>query len=148
MFMNLPRAPQVYGVTIMFPLLLLNTNSFIDSHFHVGGAAGSDLQATNCPAITATVNKNCIAASLLMHLTPSSSAYLENVWLWTADHDLDVTNQTMISVYAGGGILIESQGPTWLYGTASEHNVLYQYQLNGASNLLLGMIQTESPYYQ
>jgi len=61
---------------------------------------------------------------------------------------LDVTNQTMISVYAGGGILIESQGPTWLYGTASEHNVLYQYQLNGASNLLLGMIQTESPYYQ
>ncbi len=36
----------------------------------------------------------------------------------------------------------------WLYGTASEHSVLYQYQTVDASNIFMGMIQTESPYYQ
>lgn len=83
-----------------------------------------------------------------MHLTPKSSGYLENVWVWVADHDLDVVDQTQIDVYVGRGILIESQGPTWLYGTASEHSVLYQYQLSGAKDILMGMIQTESPYFQ
>lgn len=34
-----------------------------------------------------------------------------------------------------------------MYGTASEHTVLYQYQLYGAKNVFMGMIQTESPYY-
>lgn len=68
--------------------------------------------------------------------------------MWTADHDLDVVSQEQIDVYAARGILIESQGPTWLYGTASEHHVLYQYQLYQAKNILMGMIQTESPYYQ
>lgn len=36
----------------------------------------------------------------------------------------------------------------WLWGTASEYVVLYQYQLSGAKNIVMGMIQTESPYYQ
>ncbi|RHZ61961.1 hypothetical protein CDV55_102694 [Aspergillus turcosus] len=35
-----------------------------------------------------------------------------------------------------------------MYGTASEHNVLYQYQLSGARNIVMGMIQTETPYFQ
>jgi hypothetical protein len=35
-----------------------------------------------------------------------------------------------------------------MYATASEHNVLYQYQLYGAQNVFMGMIQTESPYFQ
>ena len=45
-------------------------------------------------------------------------------------------------------MLIESSGPVWLYGTASEHCVLYQYQTVDAANIFMGMIQTESPYYQ
>ena len=118
----------------------------IDSHFRVGGAIGSDLQAKQCPK-GGGINMNCIAASTLLHLTHGSSAYLENVWVWTADHDLDAPNESQIDVFTGRGVLIESAGPTWLYGTASEHNVLYQYQLSNASNILLGMIQTESPYY-
>lgn len=85
---------------------------------------------------------------MLLHLTPKSSAYLENIWAWVADHDLDVVSQDQIDIYAARGILIESQGPTWLYGTSSEHNVLYQYQVSGAKDLVLGMIQTESPYFQ
>jgi hypothetical protein len=52
------------------------------------------------------------------------------------------------SVYVARGFLIESVQPTWLYGTASEHAVFYQFNFNKASNLFAGLIQTESPYYQ
>lgn len=92
--------------------------------------------------------KRNVAASLLLHLTPQSSAYLENVWVWTTDHDMDIPAQTRINVYSGRRLLIESQGPTWMYGTASEHNVMYQYQVSEAKDLYMAMIQTESPYYQ
>ncbi|KAI0129826.1 hypothetical protein BJ170DRAFT_593374 [Xylariales sp. AK1849] len=54
----------------------------------------------------------------------------------------------MISLYVGHGILIESDTATWLYGTASEHSVYYQYNFNGAKNIFAGFVQTESPYYQ
>ena len=84
----------------------------------------------------------------MLHLTPQSSAYLENIWAWTADHDLDTKAQEQINVYSGRGILVESEGPTWMYGTASEHNLLYQYQISNAKNLYMSMIQTESPYFQ
>ncbi|KAI2907774.1 CAZyme family GH55 [Aspergillus niger] len=119
-----------------------------DSHFRVGGATGSQLQADECPKGSGVVLPACKAASLLLHLTSQSSAYLENIWLWVADHDLDLQDQAQIDVYSARGLLVESQGPTWLYGTASEHNVLYQYQVSQARDLYMGMIQTESPYFQ
>ncbi|CAK7231571.1 hypothetical protein SEUCBS140593_007970 [Sporothrix eucalyptigena] len=59
-----------------------------------------------------------------------------------------VVRLTQVSVYNARGFLIESTAPTWLYGTASEHSVLYQYNFNAAKNIFAGMIQTESPYYQ
>lgn len=119
-----------------------------DSHFRVGGAKGTNLQAADCPKLTGDVNPKCIAASMMLHMTPSSSGYLENVWAWVADHDLDsALDQTMIDIYVARGVLIESVGPTWLYGTASEHSILYQYQVFGAKDLFMGMIQTESPYF-
>lgn len=121
-----------------------------DSHFRVGGAVGSDLQLSDCPKLTGAVNPKCKAASMLLRLTSKSSGYFENVWAWVADHDLDQppTVDSQIDIYSARGILIESQGPTWLYGTASEHNILYQYQLSGAKNIYLGHMQTESPYFQ
>lgn len=61
---------------------------------------------------------------------------------------MDAVSQDQIDVYSGRGFLIESQGPTWLYGTAVEHNILYQYQASGAEDLFMGVIQTESPYFQ
>ncbi|KAL3421768.1 hypothetical protein PVAG01_05924 [Phlyctema vagabunda] len=118
-----------------------------DSHIRVGCAIGSKLQNEQCPKNTAKVNPNCIAASLLMHLASRSTVCFENVWAWVADHDMDKVTQDQIDIYAGRGILIESQR-AWLYGTASEHSVLYQYQLSAAKNILLAMIQTESPYFQ
>lgn len=54
----------------------------------------------------------------------------------------------MVSIFCARGLLIESQGPVWLYGTASEHSVFYQYNFDGAKNVFAGTLQTESPYYQ
>ncbi|ERS99606.1 hypothetical protein HMPREF1624_02966 [Sporothrix schenckii ATCC 58251] len=105
-----------------------------DSHFRVGGAAGSDLDAKTCPKNS--FNEQCIAASLLFHVTPQANGFFENVWAWAADHDNDLNvdsepdaSVNQVSVYAARGMLIESQGPSWLYGTGSEHSVMYQYQL-------------------
>lgn len=118
-----------------------------DSHIRVGGAKGTGLQKEECPKHTGRVNDNCKAASLLMHLTQNSTAYLENVWLWTADHDMDKVTQDQIDIYAGRGLLVESD-VAWLWGTSVEHCVFYQYQLSSAKNILMSMIQTESPYFQ
>ncbi|KAK7423088.1 hypothetical protein QQZ08_009255 [Neonectria magnoliae] len=84
---------------------------------------------------------------MLLHLKPESTAYLENVWAWVADHDLDKSDRPQIDVYVGRGILIQSK-KAWLWGTSSEHCALYRYQVSDATNIVMGMIQTESPYYQ
>jgi glucan 1,3-beta-glucosidase len=68
--------------------------------------------------------------------------------VWTADHDMEDPAQGQTSVFSGRGILSESQGPIWLIGTASEHSALYQYSLVNAKNHYMGLIQTETPYYQ
>ncbi|RPA75132.1 glucan 1,3-beta-glucosidase GLUC78 precursor [Ascobolus immersus RN42] len=121
-----------------------------DAHFRFGGAAGNDLQLAQCNKLDAVKPQpNCIAGAMMLHMTRSSSGYFENVWAWTADHDLDdAVNNAQIDIYTARGVLIESQGPTWMYGTSSEHHVLYQYNVHGAKNLYMSLIQTETPYYQ
>ncbi|CRG91076.1 hypothetical protein PISL3812_08124 [Talaromyces islandicus] len=126
-----------------------------DVHTRVGGFTGSNLQTEQCletpstPVPPGVPNAACIAAYMLMHITPEASGlYMENVWLWVADHDLDGNGQ-QITIYSGRGLNIEStKGSIWLSGTAVEHNVLYQYQLVSTSNIYLGQIQTETAYYQ
>jgi glucan 1,3-beta-glucosidase len=82
-------------------------------------------------------------------VTSQASIYLENNWFWVSDHELDLKDHNQINIYNGRGVLIESvKGPVWMHGTASEHSVLYNYQLNGASNVYMGLIQTETPYFQ
>ena len=71
---------------------------------------------------------------------------LHTILGWVADHDLDFDDQ--INVYNARGLLVESQGPVWMYGTAFEHSLLYQYNLHAARNVFMGMIQTETPYFQ
>ncbi|KIN03011.1 glycoside hydrolase family 55 protein, partial [Oidiodendron maius Zn] len=118
-------------------------------HFRIGGALGTDLQVADCPILSGTINPKCIAATIMLWVTVESSGYFENVWAWIADHDLDDPRNTQVDIYGGRGILITSlNSPTWWYGTASEHAVLYQYELFMAKNTFMGMIQTESPYYQ
>ncbi|KAJ7926053.1 exo-beta-1,3-glucanase [Mycena leptocephala] len=121
-----------------------------DSHIRLGGAAGTNLQASNCPSNGNGGTTACLAAFAGLHLTSESTAYLEGTWVWLADHDLDEPGggQDLISIYSGRGILSESAGPVWLIGTASEHHVLYQYNLANAKSHYMGLIQTETPYFQ
>lgn len=122
-----------------------------DVHIRIGGAAGTGLQSDTCPktpAKSTTPKAECIAAFLLLHITEKASAYIENSWMWTADHELDLSDHSQINVYTGRGVLVESQGPVWLWGTASEHHQLYNYQVANAANVFMGLIQTETPYYQ
>ncbi|TLD28496.1 hypothetical protein PspLS_03645 [Pyricularia sp. CBS 133598] len=123
-----------------------------DVHTRVGGFTGSNLQVAQClktPSSSA-VNANCIAAYMGMHVTKGASGlYMENVWIWTADHDIDDQNLTQTTIYAGRGLLVESTaGNIWLMGTASEHFVLYQYQFLNTQNIVGAQFQTETPYYQ
>ncbi|RDW86246.1 glycoside hydrolase family 55 protein [Aspergillus mulundensis] len=127
-----------------------------DVHARIGGAIGTSLTPTECPALTTGTNPaSCQAASLMLHLTPEASGYFENMWLWVADHlidDLDLNDayndMPQVSVYVARGMLIESTSATWLYGTASEHSVFYQYNFHHAQNIFTTVIQTEPPYYQ
>ncbi|KAG6330106.1 hypothetical protein ID866_8982, partial [Astraeus odoratus] len=117
-----------------------------DTHIRLGGAAGTNMQYAQCPS--GSVESNCQAAFLGMHITSGASAYLEGTWVWTADHDLDGSNSPQTSIFTGRGILSESTGPVWLIGTSSEHAALYQYNLVNAQNHWIGFAQTETPYYQ
>lgn len=93
-----------------------------DVHARVGGFTGSELQVAQCPKTPniqtppEVVNERCICAFLSMHITKSASnLYLENVWIWTADHDLDDVSSTQISIFSGRGLLVESSsGKIWL----------------------------------
>lgn len=128
-----------------------------DVHFRVGGTAGTQLQIDTCQKnenVTTTFKPECAGAFMLMHVTQQATAYFENTWFWVADHELDLSSwpgyniNNQINVYNGRGILVESQGPVWLYGTSSEHSQLYNYQIANAKDIWLGSIQTETAYMQ
>jgi hypothetical protein len=122
-----------------------------DVHVRVGGFAGSRLQVAECPTAPNQpdyINPACIAGYMGMHVTPSArNLYMENNWIWVADHDIDDWNLTQISVFVARGLLVEGSR-IWLVGSSVEHHALYQYQLLKASDVWMGQIQTETPYYQ
>lgn len=120
-----------------------------DVHFRVGGSAGTELQSDKCaktPDVTTNPDPQCLGAFMLFHVTEQASVYVENSWFWVSDHELDLEDHNQINIYNGRGVLIESQNPVWLYGTGSEHNQLYNYQIQNAKNVFMGLIQTETPY--
>ncbi|KAF2972638.1 hypothetical protein GQX73_g912 [Xylaria multiplex] len=123
-----------------------------DVHTRIGGTKGSGLTYAECPAAPSStiINNNCRSGNTAMHITTSASnLYLENVWLWTADHDVDDPQLRQITVYTGRGLLVESKvGNIWLVGTSVEHHVRYQYRFLNTQNIYAGQIQTETPYYQ
>ncbi|KAH6900791.1 pectate lyase superfamily protein-domain-containing protein [Thelonectria olida] len=123
-----------------------------DVHTRIGGFAGTYLQVSECPAVqhSNTINVNCIAAYMSMHVTASAGGlFTENCWLWVADHDLEDQEYHRVAVFAGRGLLIESQkGRIWLSATGSEHHVLYQYQLVNTRDVYIGHAQTEEAYFQ
>jgi hypothetical protein len=89
-----------------------------NSQVTIGGTAETTIRNV----CTNQDTSSCMAAFLGVHLTSTSSAYLQNIWIWTADHNLDGgSGFTVIST--GRGLLCEATKATWLVGTGSEHNV-------------------------
>ncbi|EWC45316.1 hypothetical protein DRE_00715 [Drechslerella stenobrocha 248] len=125
-----------------------------DVHFRVGGSHGTQLQSNTCLKTPggdnhAKIDDDCVSAFMLLHIGKTASLLMENMWLWTSDHDLDADDHGQISIYTGRGLLCEAEtGPVWMYGHAVEHNVLYNYQLVDTKNIFMGVIQTETPYFQ
>ena len=109
----------------------------------VGGTRGASSLTDACR----DARNECQAAFLGLYLTSSSSAYVENVWNWVADHiteDFDGGS----SIAAKGGTLVESTKGTWLHALGSEHWWLYQLNLRGASNVFVSLLQSETNYEQ
>jgi len=121
-----------------------------DSHVRIGGSYGTDLLLANCPTSQgANPSTDCFGAFMMFHAsTNSSGVYLANTWFWTADHDMENALNTQISIYNGRGMLIQSAGPVWLWGTSSEHSIMYNYQFDGVQSLFAGFMQSETPYFQ
>ncbi|XXH05145.1 hypothetical protein Hte_011570 [Hypoxylon texense] len=122
-----------------------------DVHFRIGGTAGTELQSDKCTMnneTTTTPTDECMGTFMMLHLTQTGSAYVENCWFWVADHELDMDDHNQINIFNGRGVLIESQKPVWFWGTASEHSILYNYQVSNAENVFIGVAQTETAYYQ
>ncbi|SMQ48798.1 unnamed protein product [Zymoseptoria tritici ST99CH_3D7] len=152
------QGKQVGAILIQYNLVApAGTPSGLwDVHTRIGGFAGSNLSLANCPktpgttASVSAINANCISGYLQLHINRNSTGlYLENVWLWTADHDVEDNALRQITIYTGRGLLDQStNGPVWMVGTGVEHNQRYQYQFGGANNVYAGQIQTETAYYQ
>ncbi|PCH43394.1 glycoside hydrolase family 55 protein [Wolfiporia cocos MD-104 SS10] len=119
-----------------------------DTYIILGGRDGTNLQYSECPAGNSSDGNQCFAAFIGLYITPGASAYLEGLWVWLADHDLDNADGGQVTLWSARGILSESQGPVWMVGTADEHSIMYQYGLVNASNHYMGFIQTETPYFQ
>ncbi|KAI1457217.1 glycoside hydrolase family 55 protein [Annulohypoxylon moriforme] len=122
-----------------------------DVHFRIGGTAGTELQSDKCAKnenVTTTATPECMGVFMMLHITQTASTYIENCWFWVSDHELDLTDHSQINIFSGRGVLIESQKPVWLWGTASEHSILYNYQVSNAQNVFLGLAQSETAYFQ
>lgn len=115
---------------------------FWNTHVTVGGTADSNVNVACGSPNTAS----CLAAFAMVHLTSSSSAYIENMWGWTADHSLERGGHQNIAT--GRGLLVEATKPTWLTGTGFEHNTLYNYNIHNAQYIYAGLQQTETAYWQ
>ncbi|PTB72274.1 glycoside hydrolase family 55 protein [Trichoderma longibrachiatum ATCC 18648] len=109
----------------------------------VGGTRGASALTSACT----NPGNECKGAFLGIHITKNSSAYIQNVWNWVADHIAESFGGGS-SIAAKGGALVESTKGTWLHGLGSEHWWLYQLNLKSASNVVVSLLQSETNYDQ
>jgi len=109
----------------------------------VGGTKGASALTNAC----GNAGSECKGAFTGIHFTSSSSAYLENVWNWVADH---ITED-----FSGGsniagkvGVLVQATKGTWIHALGSEHWWLAQFNLFQASNVMVALLQSETNYDQ
>lgn len=87
-----------------------------------------------------------IASDLFRVSGDGAGVYWEEGWGWVADHDVDTG--LPLTVENPRGMTITATGPSFLYGTAMEHSVLYQYNFSGAAGGITTVVtQTESEYF-
>jgi hypothetical protein len=67
----------------------------------------------------------------MLHLRPGSSAYLDNIGLGPDVVDTGVSAR---------GLLVESRGPSWLWGMSSVNNAVYQFGFSRAENVVAGQL--------
>jgi len=84
---------------------------------------------------------NCPSNHISVHMTPSSSVYWENTWVSDAGGRQSRTSN-------GGGFFVESKGGTWINGVGSEHSAMYQLNIHNAKHVFVGVLQSESAYWQ
>ncbi|KAF2166703.1 glycoside hydrolase family 55 protein [Zasmidium cellare ATCC 36951] len=113
--------------------------AIFNSLLTVGGTRDTQLSCSS--------EANCKAAYLGLHLSTTSSAYIDNFWSWLADHASDSSN-VRTRTAGKGGIFVEARKGTWLAGVASEHWWLYQFNFNNAKNIFMSLIQSETNYNQ
>lgn len=105
----------------------------------VGGTQDTEINCSD--------EANCKAAYYGLHLTATSSAYIDNFWSWVADHASE--NQGKRTAAAGKyGVVVESKVATWLMGVGSEHWWNAQLFFNRAENVLTSFFQSETNYRQ
>ncbi|KAG5937906.1 hypothetical protein E4U59_004109 [Claviceps monticola] len=114
-------------------------NSFIT----VGGTRGATALTDSCK----DASNPCMAAFIGLHFAKDSSAYVENVWNWVADHIAEGFDGGS-SIAAKGGALVESTKGTWPHALGSEHWWLYQLNLRAATNVVVTLLQSETNYEQ
>lgn len=130
------QGPQAGAILIEWNLPSKDTPlGMWDVHIRVGEFTGSELQIAECaktPATSASPDSSafeCAAfgAYMLMYVSKTATnLYLENLWLWLADHDLEGPHSAQIIDYSGRGLFIDgSPGPIWLMRTGVKHNIFY-----------------------
>lgn len=117
--------------------------ALFNSLITVGGTRGAPGLTDSCK----DAGNPCQGAFLGLHFAACSSAYVENVWNWVADHiteDFDGGS----SISGKGGALVESTKGTWIHALGSEHWWLYQLNLRSAKNVVVTLLQSETNYEQ
>ncbi|XWW98088.1 hypothetical protein V2A60_006084 [Cordyceps javanica] len=117
--------------------------ALFNSLITVGGTRGAPGLTDSCK----DASNPCQGAYLGLHFTKSSSAYVENVWNWVADH-ITEDFEGGSSISGKGGALVESTKGTWLHALGSEHWWLYQLNLRSAENVVVTLLQSETNYEQ
>lgn len=119
-----------------------------DTHFRLGGTNGTKLQSNNCvktPGKAHGAASQCWVAFLILHITKTAAnCIFSNNWGWVADHEMDLDDHNQIDIYNARGLLVESQGPLWIYGSSFEHSMFYNYNFANAKNIFVGVIQSET----
>lgn len=108
----------------------------------VGGTLGASGISDHCW----DAHNECKAAFIGIHLSKTSSVYVDNVWNWVADHFTEGGGG--VAIAAKGGVLVEATKGTWLHALGSEHWWLYQLNLHNAEKVFVSLLQAETNYDQ